>query len=41
MTRVDTTGTEYGGANGERPRSRFRTALDRLRRDRGSGAGAS
>ncbi|MFJ4867584.1 endonuclease/exonuclease/phosphatase family protein [Streptomyces sp. NPDC088757] len=35
MTRVDTTGTEYGGANGERPRSRFRTALDRLRRDRG------
>ncbi|WP_411069672.1 endonuclease/exonuclease/phosphatase family protein [Streptomyces sp. cmx-4-25] len=34
MTRVDTTGTEYGGANGERPRSRFRTALDRLRRDR-------
>ncbi|MGW9450981.1 endonuclease/exonuclease/phosphatase family protein [Streptomyces sp. NPDC055632] len=35
MTRVDTTGTEYGGANGERPRSRFRAALDRLRRDRG------
>ncbi|MFE5731525.1 endonuclease/exonuclease/phosphatase family protein [Streptomyces sp. NPDC056528] len=35
MTRVDTTGTEYGGANGERPRSRFRTALGRLRRDRG------
>ncbi|MER7910239.1 endonuclease/exonuclease/phosphatase family protein [Streptomyces sp. NPDC096068] len=35
MTRVDTTGTEYGDVNGERPRSRFRTALDRLRRDRG------
>ncbi|MEW1903330.1 MULTISPECIES: endonuclease/exonuclease/phosphatase family protein [unclassified Streptomyces] len=35
MTRVDTTGTEYGGANGERPRSRFRASLDRLRRDRG------
>ncbi|MFB7027520.1 MULTISPECIES: endonuclease/exonuclease/phosphatase family protein [unclassified Streptomyces] len=35
MTRVDTTGTEYGGANGERPRSRFRAALDRLRSDRG------
>ncbi|MGA5498298.1 endonuclease/exonuclease/phosphatase family protein [Streptomyces cinereoruber] len=35
MTRVDTTGTEYGGANGERPRSRFRAALDGLRRDPG------
>ncbi|MFJ5935379.1 endonuclease/exonuclease/phosphatase family protein [Streptomyces sp. NPDC093071] len=35
MTRVDTTGTGYGDANGESPRSRFRTALDRLRRDRG------
>ncbi|MFC8790455.1 endonuclease/exonuclease/phosphatase family protein [Streptomyces cinereoruber] len=35
MTRVDTTGTEYGGANGERPRSRFRAALDELRRDPG------
>ncbi|MFI9121061.1 endonuclease/exonuclease/phosphatase family protein [Streptomyces bikiniensis] len=35
MTRVDTTGTEYGGANGERPRSRFRASLGRLRRDPG------
>ncbi|MFF4172608.1 endonuclease/exonuclease/phosphatase family protein [Streptomyces sp. NPDC001744] len=33
MTRVDMTETEYDGANGGR--SRFRTALARLRRDRG------
>ncbi|MFJ7066999.1 endonuclease/exonuclease/phosphatase family protein [Streptomyces sp. NPDC101115] len=35
MARVDMTGTEHGGAGTERSGSRFRTALQRLRGDRG------
>ena len=35
MARVDMTETDHGGAGSGRPRSRFRTALDALRHDRG------